>query len=247
MPSQNCSTPPHARLFILTVEGVSPRITGSRITRRGNLSAACADENYRSHYSDTMRPKVDNPTGEEQANMRLSESILLGSTLVKSRAGALRFARNNEGCALGMAAIAAGCTFVRPTRQILVNDLRTGNVEAVFGPWLLRVVMRPCECPAELRRDMRIKDIIAHLFDVHVKEKKEWSLDQLVHWVERWEPGGSHYRSASEGDPVPADPVTPAQGGEQTAAAAEEAEWRSSREKFEAKHQSKPRGGPKRR
>lgn len=174
--------------------------------------------------------------------MKLSEAILLGSTVVSSRAGGLRFARTNEGCALGMAAIAAGCTFGRPIRQIPVKDLRTGNVESIFGPWLLRVVMRPCECQAELRRDMRIKDIIAHLFDVHLMEKKDWTLDQLVHWVERWEPGKSAPHIASEVDQALANPLTPALAAEQTAA--EEAEWRSTRETFEAKHKSKPRGGP---
>jgi hypothetical protein len=176
--------------------------------------------------------------------MRLSEAILLGSTVVSSRAGGLRFARTNEGCALGMAAIAAGCTFGRPIRQIPVKDLRTGNVESIFGPWLLRVVMRPCECQAELRRDMRIKDIIAHLFDVHIVEKKDWTLDQLVHWVERWEPGESAPRIASGVDQALANQVTRARASEKTAAA-EEAEWRSTRETFEAKHKSKPRDNPR--
>jgi hypothetical protein len=37
-------------------------------------------------------------------------------------------------------------------------------------------------------RQMRIKDIIAHLFDFHVMKKKNWTLDQLAAWVERWEP-----------------------------------------------------------
>lgn len=174
--------------------------------------------------------------------MRLSEAILLGSTMVRSRAGSLRFERTNEGCALGMAAIAAGCTFSRPIRQIPVKDLRTGNVESIFGPWLLRVVMRPCECQAELRRDMRIKDIIAHLFDVHIVEKKDWTLDQLVHWVESWEPGESAPRIVSRVGQVLANPLAPGQAFEKTASA-EEAEWRSTRETFEAKHKLKARGG----
>jgi len=61
-------------------------------------------------------------------------------------------------------------------------------VERVWGKWLLRVVMRPCECWAPLPREMRVKDIIAHLFDVHVAGKKNWTLDQLVAWVQTWEP-----------------------------------------------------------
>ena len=71
--------------------------------------------------------------------MKLSEAILLGSTVVHPRAGSLRFSRTDEGCALGMAAIAVGCKFGGPLRQIPVKDLRTSNIESVFGPWLLRV------------------------------------------------------------------------------------------------------------
>src|SRR5215470_16161750 len=101
--------------------------------------------------------------------MRLSEAILLGNTVVHPRAGSLRFSKTNEGCALGMAAIAAGCAFRTPPRQIPVKDRRTVNIESIFGSWLLRVVMRPCECQSEFPREMRIKkDVIAHLFDFHM-------------------------------------------------------------------------------
>ena len=68
-----------------------------------------------------------------ELNMKLSEAILLGSTVVHPRAGNLRFPRTDEGCALGMAAIAVGCRFGRPLRQIPVKDLRTANIESVFG------------------------------------------------------------------------------------------------------------------
>ena len=172
--------------------------------------------------------------------MKLSEAILLGSTVVHPRAGSLRSSRTDEGCALGMAAIAVGCDFGTPLRQIPVKDLRTANIESVFGPWLLRVVMRPCECQPELPREMRIKDVIAHLFDVHVIEKKNWTLVDLVEWVQRWEPP---VRSFSE---ITAE-VDEILGNALLYAAelrAEEAEWQSTREAFEAKHESKRRRGP---
>ncbi len=35
---------------------------------------------------------------------------------------------------------------------------------------------------------MRIKDVIADLFDFHVMKKKNWTLEQLVSWVQAWEP-----------------------------------------------------------
>jgi hypothetical protein len=142
--------------------------------------------------------------------MKLSEAILLGSTVVTPKAGVIRSSRENAGCALGMAAIASGCTFAPLQRQIPVEDLRTVNVEDIWGPWLVRVVTRPCDCrapitlgalrlkeitayvfdrgSAPLPREMRIKDIIAHIFDHHCMGKRNWTLDQLASWVERWEP-----------------------------------------------------------
>ena len=172
--------------------------------------------------------------------MKLSEAILLGSTVVHPRAGSLRFSRTNEGCALGMAAIAAGCTFTAPLRQIPVKDLRTVNIESVFGPWLLRVVMRPCECQPELPREMRIKDIVAHLFDVHVMEKKNWTLTDLVEWVQRWEPK-SPSETTAEVDKARGYALSPSQAAELQA---EEDDWQSTRVAFEAKHESKRRRGP---
>jgi len=172
--------------------------------------------------------------------MKLSEAILLGSTVVHPRAGSLRFSRTDEGCALGMAAIAVGCKFGGPLRQIPVKDLRTSNIESVFGPWLLRVVMRPCECQPELPREMRIKDVIAHLFDVHVMEKKNWTLADLVEWVQRWEPKPPSETTAGV-NKVRGNAFSPSQAAELRA---EEAEWQSTREAFEAKHESKRRRGP---
>lgn len=172
--------------------------------------------------------------------MKLSEAILLGSTVVHPRAGSLRFSRTDEGCALGMAAIAVGCTFVRPLRQIPVKDLRTVNIESVFGPWLLRIVMRPCECQPELPREMRIKDVIAHLFDVHVMEKKNWTLAELVNWVQRWEPPESPCDTAVGIGEVLGN-APPSQAAQLRA---EEADWQSTREAFEAKHKSKRQRGP---
>ena len=66
--------------------------------------------------------------------MKLSEAILLGSTVVTPKAGALRFSGQNAGCALGMAAIASGCTFSPPEREIPVKDLRSLNVEDIWDP-----------------------------------------------------------------------------------------------------------------
>ena len=193
--------------------------------------------------------------------MKLSESILLGSTVVTPKAGALRFSRENAGCALGMAAIASGCSFSPAQRQISAKDQRTLNVEDIWGPWLLRVVIRPCDCrvPITLRglrfkeiialllglgsgtlpREMRIKDIIAHLFDRHVMGKRNWTLDQLVAWVERWEP------SEPARNTVIADLARLRLSERQSHDLSDDAaEWQQTRDAFEAKVYAKRRRGP---
>ena len=195
--------------------------------------------------------------------MKLSESILLGSTVVTPKAGALRFSGENAGCALGMALIANGCTFSPAQRQIPAKDQRTINVEDIWGRWLLRVVIRPCDCPAPVKlaglrlkeitafllglgsgslpRDMRIKDIIAHLFDRHVMAKRNWTLDQLVAWVERWEPS-EPVRNTLIAD-LARIPLSPAQSHELSD---DPAEWQKTLEAFEAKVSTKRRSGPSR-
>ena len=57
--------------------------------------------------------------------MKLSEAILLGSTLVKPKAGALHFSGENAGCALGMAVIANGWKFVPARREVAASERRT--------------------------------------------------------------------------------------------------------------------------
>ncbi|MGB9198470.1 MAG: hypothetical protein WCB53_16230 [Terriglobales bacterium] len=187
--------------------------------------------------------------------MKLSEAILLGSTVVSPKAGSIRFSRENAGCALGMAAIATGCTFVKPLRQIPAKDLRTVNVENIWGLWLLRPVVRPCDCrtpitlrglrlgqiiaylsdrSAPLPRDMRIKDIIAHLFDHHVMVKKNWTLDQLAAWVERWEPN-SYPQGMPEADTNRIPRVQP-----QSVDPDDGAEWLRTRQAFEKRKANVP-------
>lgn len=116
--------------------------------------------------------------------MRLSEAISLGSTVLTPRAGGQHFPETQSGCALGMAAIANGCTF-HTVKQFDERDRRTLGTEGVWGNWVLQKVARPCDCwRFWIAREMRIKDIITHLFDWHVMVKKNWTLERLVAWVE---------------------------------------------------------------
>jgi hypothetical protein len=120
--------------------------------------------------------------------MKLSEAILLGSTVLTPRAGGQHFAETQSGCALGMAAIANGCSF-HTVKNFDERDRRTLGTEGVWGNWVLQKVVRPCDCwRFWMRREMRIKDIITHLFDWHVMVKKNWTLERLVAWVETVEP-----------------------------------------------------------
>ena len=120
--------------------------------------------------------------------MKLSEAILIGSTVLTPRAGGQHFAETQSGCALGMAAIANGCTF-HTVKQFDERDRRTLGTEGVWGNWVLQKVARPCDCwRIWIAREMRIKDIITHLFDWHVMVKKNWTLERLVAWVETVEP-----------------------------------------------------------
>src|SRR5215472_1110964 len=125
----------------------------------------------------------------EESHMKLSEAILLGSTVLAPRAGRQHFSETQEGCALGMAAVARGCTFHTVSRPIDDKDRRTLGVEGVWGDWVLKEVERPCDCwRIWMRRKMRIKDIIAHLFDYHLMDKRNWTMERLAAWVETVEP-----------------------------------------------------------
>jgi hypothetical protein len=121
--------------------------------------------------------------------MKLSEAIRLGSTILTPQAGGQHFAETQSGCALGMAAIARGCTFHLVPGPIIADERRTLGVEGVWGKWILTPMVRPCYCWwVRVPRKMRVKDIIAHLFDYHVMFKRNWTFERLVAWVETVEP-----------------------------------------------------------
>ena len=121
--------------------------------------------------------------------MKLSEAILRGSTLITPKAGGQYFNEERAGCALGMAVIAKGYRYSRRAVSVSANQARTLGIEGVFGVWILAEVRRPCDCWwFTVPREMPIKDIVAHLFDHHVMKKKNWTLNQLVAWVQTLEP-----------------------------------------------------------
>jgi hypothetical protein len=168
--------------------------------------------------------------------MKLSEAILLGSTMLAAKPGAQYFSETKSGCALGMAAIAVGCRFQRgPRRAINEHERRTLGAEGVWGQWVLCEVMRPCDCSFfRAPRKMRIKDIIAHVFDFHVMKKKNWTLEQLAAWIETWEPreiARPFANALPHGKPILVGPRIDQHQAEQ--------EWQRVRQAFEARHKTR--------
>ena len=173
--------------------------------------------------------------------MRLSEAILLGSTVVAPKAGGQYFSESKSGCALGMAAIARGCEY-GPNRQAVPlpeQDQRAVGTEGVWGNWVMREVVRPCDCwRFRVPHEMRIKDVIAHLFDYHVMAKKNWTLERLAAWVETVEPK----QAAPAKDPS-VERVR-ARVSQIEDRRREAQEWQAVRQAFEAKHAAKRRRTP---
>lgn len=161
--------------------------------------------------------------------MKLSEAILLGSTVLTAKAGGQYFDELEAGCALGMAGIALGGRFVPVVGEVAEKERRTLGAEVVWGNWMLQVVMRTCDCmPLRVPRAMRIKDIITHLFDYHFMEKRDWTLDQLAAWVEKWEPRGFSPRETLDTAPPQKIP-SPGQVEDQRRAADE---WQAIQQVF---------------
>ena len=121
--------------------------------------------------------------------MKLSEAILLGSTLIRPKAGVIYESTRKTGglpagCALGMAAIALGF------------DLEAICQRTVVGfdiPVMDKIVEAPCNCWNHPRTGLteskaHVGNYIVHLFDTHVMCMKDWTLEQLVDWVSQQEP-----------------------------------------------------------
>lgn len=170
--------------------------------------------------------------------MRLSEAILLGSTVVAPKAGGQYFSASQSGCALGMAAIARGCEFETTRLPVPEQDRRTRGTEGVWGSWVMREVARPCNCwRFRVPHEMRIKDVIAHLFDYHVMIKKNWTLERLAAWVETVEPNEVLPREIPSS--VRREILSHFEDRRQEAQ-----EWQAVRQAFEAKHSARRRRDP---
>jgi hypothetical protein len=82
---------------------------------------------------------------------------------------------------------------------------------------------------------MRIKEVIAHLFDYHVMVKKNWTLERLVAWVETVEP--------REVQPAmrPRPHIVP-KSNQNNELLIEASEWRAVRHAFEERYRKNQTG-----
>jgi hypothetical protein len=117
--------------------------------------------------------------------MRLSEAILLGSTMLRPMA----FTQNDgkgSGCALGMAAIAGlgDSAWGKDT-----YDGWASSAPAVAPCGHKEYLQKFCDdSDGHLQPIKTVTSVIAHIFNEHVMGDGSWTLEQLVDWVRSVEP-----------------------------------------------------------
>jgi hypothetical protein len=113
--------------------------------------------------------------------MRLSDAIALGRTMIKATPGRV-WHSDDTGCAWGMALKAAGLLEKYYDHPPVIGTL---SVDIPLPwQWVKKSLCAPCPC----KYASSVAGVIVHLFDWHVFEKKDWTLDQLIDWVRSVEP-----------------------------------------------------------
>jgi hypothetical protein len=140
---------------------------------------------------------------------RLSDAIMLGSTLKKHGRRGMLFDDDGGACAVGMAYTAIGMTreiyFATPPEYVTKFIRNQGwfwcfDKTAMLPSWALKWT------PGEVE-DYRVSDIITYLYDHYVSTDKA-TLEMLVDWVRSVEDElGVYANGSSEGldDKVPSD------------------------------------------
>jgi hypothetical protein len=127
---------------------------------------------------------------------RLSEAILLGSTILKPSRYEAISKDGSSGCAVGMALVANG----HARKRTIIG----GVALTELYPWTKKAVSTaaPCHCGKALNRAGKwpARAIIMHLFDEH-----KWSAERIADYVAKIEP-------------VPVEELTPAASPELTEA-----------------------------
>lgn len=113
--------------------------------------------------------------------MKLSEAILLGSTVLTPSSGTYFVYSERRGCALGMALVAT-----KPPAWMEAPHMGVEPTLKYAWPWLWNAVVGPLPCSCDyMCTPTSIRGLIIHLFDIHVMAygADRWTLDRLVEWV----------------------------------------------------------------
>ncbi len=143
--------------------------------------------------------------------MKLSKAVLNGSVTVKPKPGTHYDLKDNSGCAIGMAVIGAGGSWV-PHKPGEPRFER--HAALLWWPWTANIARCPCRCrffpkigagllsAGGMRslwkawfgpHEIPVREIITHLFDRHVFEKYDWTLERLTQWIASVEPQQDDY------------------------------------------------------
>src|SRR5260370_38229293 len=127
-------------------------------------------------YMDTKR----------RERMRFSEAMMLGSKVIKP----LAYSKGDDqgsGCVLGMAEFAVG----RTNWGGYFDEKAAENV----WPWLTEAIsVTPCGCHYYKQCGTSIFQItakistIVHLFNEHVMQRQDWTMERLADWIRSVEP-----------------------------------------------------------
>ena len=121
--------------------------------------------------------------------MKLSEAIILGSTVYRPLAGGLAHDPSRQTCAFMMAAAA------------LSKPACLWAEAPTTWPWLMRQLAHvPCGCRAWDRYlSANYMTAIIHIFACHVATQ-EWTIEQLADWIATVEPQDelTHVRAGRE-------------------------------------------------
>lgn len=111
--------------------------------------------------------------------IRLSDAIALGRKVVEPAKGLILSTDGKRGCALGMGFVGAGLSYSGSQVNCYLDIKEKWD-------WLcLHTNKWPCFCNRGLTVYM---DLIAHIFDNHVRSRQDWTLDQLIDYVRSIEP-----------------------------------------------------------
>jgi hypothetical protein len=142
--------------------------------------------------------------------MRLSDAIALGRTIAKAVPEELSNHRGDEACALGMAGLACGLSgweLHNPEFTFCGAKIEAdSHYDLIYErwPWLKNQTSSKFPCGCVVLGEELFDEVVMHLFDVHIFNRKDWTLDQLIDWVRSVEPQEAPAEAESRTPAAPA-------------------------------------------